>query len=237
MHYYPKEVTHYAASSTLGLLIIALAALVLILLSAGVAYAVPADVQDHWAQPAIKELMRRGVLVGYPDRTFKPDRFVSRAEFAKMAVKAFGLPAAEGTALSDMSKHWARKDVSALVESGVIEGYPDKTFRPDQSITRAEIVSVLDRLLRVGLKEQVFGADWTPSYTDVPKSHWGFRLIELARLLDYLPPAFGSTFLPNAVVTRAEAAWMVHKALGLGREQGTAVEVNADLGSITILPD
>lgn len=219
-------------------LTIALSTLFLLFLAAGAAYAVPADVQDHWARPAIKNLMRQGVLVGYPDHTFKPDRFVSRAEFARMAVKAFGLPAADQNPFKDMSSHWARKEVAALVQSGAIDGYPDGSFRPDQPITRAEMVAALDRLLLLGTKEQVFGQDWLQSYPDVPKSHWAFRLIELARRLDYLPPSYGaSSFLPGAVVTRAETAWMVDKVESLGRQRGAAIEANNEIGTITIVPE
>lgn len=216
---------------------IILTAVTLLLLAAGTAYAVPNDVVNHWAQPAIKDLMRQGVLVGYPDGTFKPDRFVSRAEFARMCVKAFGLPANGSKTFKDLTTHWAKADVAALAETGAVDGYPDGTFRPDQPITRAEMVAALDRLLKVGAKEQVFGQDWSQSYPDVPKSHWAFRLVELARRLDYLPPSYGTSFLPGTVVTRAEAAWMIDRVEKLGRERGSAVEVDPDTGTITILPD
>ncbi|MGE5552012.1 MAG: S-layer homology domain-containing protein [Bacteroidota bacterium] len=224
-------------SRTRRLPIIALAALIMLFLTAGVAQAVPADVQNHWASAAVKNLMRQGILVGYPDRTFKPDRFVSRAEFARIAAKAFGLTPAETTPFSDAAKHWARKEIATLVQSGIIEGYPDGTFRPDKAITRAEMVAMLDRLMRVGTKEQVFGEDWTPSYPDVPKSHWAFRLVEIARRLDYLPPSYGTSFLPGAVVTRAETAWMVDKALAFGSKRGTVMEVNPEAGTVTVMPE
>ena len=214
----------------------ALAAL-LLLLAAGVAQAVPADVKDHWAYPAINDLMRRGILAGYPDHTFKPDRFVSRAEFAKIAVKAFHLPAADENAFTDTAGHWARRYIAALAGSGIADGYSDGTYRPDQSITRAEMVSMLDKLLGLGTEDQVFGQDWTPSYPDVSESHWAFRLVEVARRLDYLPPSYGASFLPEAVVTRAETAWMVDRVVGLERTTGTAAEINGDVGTLTVMPE
>lgn len=216
---------------------IAMTAAYLLLAAAGAARAVPKDVAGHWSQPAVKNLMRQGVLLGYPDHTFKPDRFVSRAEFARIVAKAFKLESAKKAPFSDTAGHWARKEVAALVEKGIIDGYPDGTFRPDTSITRAEMVAMLDRLLQVGVKEQVFGYDWTPSYPDVPKDHWAFRLVEVARRLDYLPPTYGSSFLPGAVVTRAETAWMVDQVQSLGKQQGTAIEIDADAGTLTVLPE
>ncbi len=216
---------------------VAVTAACLLLMTAGSAYAVPNDVVDHWARPAIEDLVRQGVLVGYPDHTFKPDRFVSRGEFARMSVKAFNLPANHGKSFKDTSAHWAKADVAAIAGSGAVDGYPDGTFRPDQPITRAEVVAALNRLLNVGTKEQVFGQDWVQSYPDVPESHWAFRLIELARRLDYLPPSYGTSFSPGAVVTRAEAAWMIDRVEKLGRQRGSAIEVDPDTGTITVLPE
>ena len=213
-----------------------LTVVILLLLGTGAAYALPADVQDHWARPAIKSLMQQGILAGYPDQTFKPDRSVSRAEFARIAVKAFGLSAAEGKTFTDTAGHWARNDIAALVRNGIVNGYPDGSFRPDQPITRAGIVTALSRLLKLGGKEQTFGHDWAPAYPDVPRSHQAFRLIELARRLEYLPLSYGPSFLPNALVTRAEAAWMVYKATKLGRTSGSVIETNPGAGTITIAP-
>lgn len=215
---------------------IVFAAGILLMTAAGTARAVPADAARHWSEPAVKDLMKRGVLTGYPDRTFKPDRLVSRAEFARMAVKAFGLPAAGANPFKDLAGHWAKSDAAALAGSGAIEGYADGTFRPDKPVTRAEMVAALGRLLKIGNKEQVYGQNWTPVYPDVPKSHWAFRYVEAARRLDYLPPSYGVSFLPSAAATRAEAAWMIDRILKLERTTGTVMEANPEIGTFTVMP-
>lgn len=213
------------------------AALTMLLAAAGAACAIPADVEDHWAETAIENLIRQGVLNGYPDSTFKPDRQVTRAEFARMAVKAFTLPAGNGVTFKDTAGHWAQSDIAALAKNGAIAGYQDGTYRPENPITRAEVAAALGHLLQLDAKEQVFGENWAPSYPDVPESHQAFRLVELARRLDYLPPGYGPSFLPGAVVTRAEAAWMIDRVRNLARRNGTAIEVNAAAGAITVLPE
>ena len=220
----------------------AAAALGLLLFTAGSARAaVPADAAGHWAKPAIANLIRRKVVVGYPDGTFKPDRFVSRAEFARMAVKAFGLSSPEGgqggKVYADTAGHWAREDVAALTATGAMAPYQDGTFKPDRPITRSEIVAALDRLLGFGTKEQVFGGNWPASYPDVPESDPNFRLVELGRRLGYMPPSYAPSFLPGALVTRAEAAWMLDRIQRMKRIRGSLTGVEPDLGVFTIDPD
>lgn len=211
-------------------------ALVLLGLRAGTVKALPADVGYHWARSAIQSLTKQGVLKGYPDGTFKPDRFVSRAEFARMTVKTFGLPADGSGSFKDTVRHWAKNDIAALVKSGALNGYPDGSFRPDQPITRAEAAAALNRLLGLGAKEQVFGSAWTEVFPDVARNHWAFRHIELARRLGILPASYSPVFRPEAVATRAETAWMLDRAEQLQQKKGLAIEVNPGAGLITVVP-
>ncbi|MCL6614813.1 MAG: S-layer homology domain-containing protein, partial [Firmicutes bacterium] len=162
-------------------------------------------------------------------------------EFARMAVKSFGLSSPEGgqggKVYADTAGHWAREDVAALAAAGALAPYQDGTFKPDRPITRSEIVAALDRLLGFGAKEQVFGGEWPASYPDVPESDPNFRLVELGRRLGYMPPSYAPSFLPGALVTRAEAAWMIDRIQRMKRIRGTVVSVEPELGLLTVSPD
>ena len=93
------------------------------------------------------------ILDGYSDGTFRPNEPITRAEFAAIAAR-FDENAASGSAsFSDLSGHWAAGEISKAYQNGWVTGYSDGTFRPDQSITRAEAVTLINRVLERELPE------------------------------------------------------------------------------------
>ena len=102
--------------------------------------------EDHPFYQAIYTLVNRGVLNGYEDGTFKPDNTITRAEFAKVImVSEIGdanIPANTTSKFSDTGSHWANKYIAAAVNAGIINGYPDGTFKPDNTVTYAEAVKM-----------------------------------------------------------------------------------------------
>lgn len=112
----------------------------------------PSDSRSHWAQQYIGMLIDKGTIGGFPDGTFKPDDGISRAQFAAIIVKALGLPAAGRNAeFKDLSdKHWAYKAISSAVEAGLVGGFPDGSFRPEDKITRTQALVILAKALPGG---------------------------------------------------------------------------------------
>jgi hypothetical protein len=103
---------------------------------------------------------------------FRPSDVVTRAEIAAIAVRWSGLTGAEAPAgFSDTSGHWAETLIARTKSEGIMNGYPDGTFRPKAPLLRAEAVRVLNALfgrpLPIG-----FG---TSIWPDVPASHWAYR--------------------------------------------------------------
>ena len=135
-------------------------------MESGKAY--PSDYTDvaagRWSADAVGFLSGLGVIEGYGDGTFKPEQPITRAEFISMAIRVDGVVAGEDS-FSDISGHWARENIQAGAKKGFITGYPDGTFKPQQSITRAEAVTIVNRVLGVSA-----GGDMP--YTDVPATHW-----------------------------------------------------------------
>lgn len=111
------------------------------------AFAFP-DVNDsHWAAPQIKILSENGVIVGYPDGTFKPDENVTRAEFAAMAIRALGqehTKVAQPVHFTDINEeYWAYEDIQKALYFDLISSEKSsELFRPEDSVSRAESLSV-----------------------------------------------------------------------------------------------
>lgn len=192
------------------------------------------DIQGSWAQDSIEALLHQGVMGGYPDRTFKPNDPITRGEFAKVIATAFGLPPAHGASMPrDAEGHWAAEAIRSLTAADVVEGYPDRTFRPNRPISRAESATILARLLQVADVEG-FAASTGPTFSDVPANHWAFSASEAAVRLNLLPAYLRETLEPDQAITRAEAAWMVHQTMRMGRDAGQVSAVNAPAGIFTI---
>ena len=99
-----------------------------------------------WYSDAVATMAGLGIVTGYPDGTFRPDQTITRAEFA--AILARIEKDKTGTAVfSDVSGHWAAQQIGVASANGWVTGYADGTFRPDQTITRAEAVAMTNRLL------------------------------------------------------------------------------------------
>ena len=129
-----------------NLIKLALSALVALVITIP-AFAYPDVTQDHWAAKQIEILTEKGVIVGYPDGTFKPDDNVSRAEFASMAIKALGqehTTVAQPVAFTDIdTSFWAYDAIQKALYFDLISCPPQgQPFRPDDTVTRAESISV-----------------------------------------------------------------------------------------------
>ncbi|MBZ0188145.1 MAG: S-layer homology domain-containing protein, partial [Candidatus Obscuribacterales bacterium] len=111
--------------------------------------ALAADTRGHWAEKYIAILQQQGTIGGFPDGSFKPDNGITRAQFAAIAAKALNIPEAGRDAkFADLSKkHWAYKAISAVNDAGLVGGYPDGSFRPEDKITRTQAFVILSKAL------------------------------------------------------------------------------------------
>ena len=100
----------------------------------------------QWYNNAVSTMTRAGIVNGYPDGTFRPNEPITRAEMAKI-IALFAKLDKSTDRFPDAAGHWAEAYIRLAAGNGWIEGYPDGTFRPNQSITRAETVTMIDRVL------------------------------------------------------------------------------------------
>ncbi|RAI88180.1 S-layer family protein [Paenibacillus pabuli] len=134
---------------------------------------------SHWAQAAILAAAQSGSVQGYKDGSFKPDQAITRAEMAVVLqpLLTSAQMTTAPTAFTDVNEHWAQQAVEQLSSAGVVTGYTDGTFRPSQPITRAEAVTMLNKL--IGLQAETNAAG---HWSDVPATHWAYEAIEAASI-------------------------------------------------------
>ena len=129
---------------------------------------------DQWFYKYVSFAEAQGIFLGYEDGTFCPNKSITRAEFAAAIVRFMGLPVSDSAAnFSDTSGHWAESYIAALQAAGIVEGYDGK-YNPNAAISRAEAVTILNRMLErepdAGLDIAALG--YENPFSDVPESAW-----------------------------------------------------------------
>lgn len=163
-------------------------------------------------------------------------RPLTRAELAEMLAEAFALPAADDVGFSDIQVHPSRRAVAAVVAAGVMDGWFDGTFRPDQPVSRADLTVAAVRAL--GLEETAaVHPPAEPVFRDVPPDHRAFAAVGMAHRLGLLPFHTGSFFAPDEAVEPAEARHMIRAAAALERLEGPVAFVHAAARTVGVQED
>jgi len=164
---------------------------------------------DFWGYQYVEYLKNHSVTLGYPDGTFRPNNQISRAEMATFMVKARNLTYTGGlTNFTDVpSTHWAYNYIMAAKQAGIIGGYPDGTFKPENMVTRAEISVMVSRAGNF-----TYSGGLT-NFSDVPSTYWGYQYIMAVKQYGIVSGYPDGTFKPDNQATRAEASVMVTKLM------------------------
>lgn len=103
--------------------------------------------RGQWFNHAVSTLSSMGIVKGHNDGTFAPNAPITRAEFAAIAARFDDKNTDTSSKFTDIASHWAKNEIGIAANKGWINGYPDSTFRPDQYITRAEAMTLVNRVL------------------------------------------------------------------------------------------
>jgi hypothetical protein len=164
------------------------------------------DIDGHWAKDSIEHLIEMGAISGYPDNTFRPDNPITRAEFATVLVKAMGLPVAGSKVFADTESHWAKEAISTAYAAGIISGYNEQSFGPDDLITREQMAVMVAKA--AGLT----GAAPELEYTDSQQiSAWAREFVARAAAEKLISGYPDNTFRPADNATRAEAVTVISR--------------------------
>ncbi|MGN7764503.1 X2-like carbohydrate binding domain-containing protein [Paenibacillus sp. 22594] len=161
------------------------------------------------SQGAVKQ--HAAYMSGYPDGSFKPDQKITRAEMAALLFKVSAREKqGKAAVFSDVpSGYWAAEAIAGAAEMGLMTGYPDGTFKPNQQVTRAELASLVTLLSKNNPIPR-------GGYTDVAAGHWAHSAILQAQGAGILNGYADGTFRPGKALTRAEAVTAMNRVLGRG---------------------
>ncbi|WP_373528176.1 family 10 glycosylhydrolase [Nostoc sp.] len=177
------------------------------------------DIQNHWARLFITALAQRGIVSGLPNGMYRPDNSLTRAEFAAIIAKAFGTITQKRQYVPFVdvpSNYWAAAAIQTAYEKAFISGFPDKSFRPANRITRVEVLVSLVAGLEIATKVKPDLLSALPQiYQDaVQIPGYGKNHIAIATSAG-LVVGFPNVKLlnPNLAATRADVAVIIYQAL------------------------
>mgnify|MGYP002795776422 FL=1 len=131
---------------------------------------------DYWFYKEVETLYNIGIVDGTEEHKFSPDEPVTRAEFAVMAARFADLDYTGGNIFDDVPNgHWAYSYINAAANAGWVEGYPDGSFRPDEPISRAEVVRLVNGVINRSItldKLKELGVECP--YNDLAEKHWSY---------------------------------------------------------------
>ncbi|GAB6275130.1 MAG: hypothetical protein STSR0004_19950 [Peptococcaceae bacterium] len=170
---------------------------------------------EHWAYACIITLCAKGIVAGYPDKTFRPGNNITRAEFAKLIVGALGIAKempSKPTFMDVQTANWHYGYVEAAAKAGLIKGYKGK-FRPNDFITRQEITAIMIRA--TGKESEALAkAQEKIDLADAAQiSSWARGYVSLAATIGLIEGYPDKTFMPKKNTTRAEAAILICRFL------------------------
>lgn len=175
---------------------------------------------DSFGGAEINYFATAGVMSGFPDGTFKPKGKLTRAEMAKIICLVGNIDAKRTVfqpAFKDVKKNtWSTPYILEVNELGLIRGYPDKTFKPNKALTRAEAVAIAVKFSELLVPAVISRRP----FMDVPLNHWAANSIYMAKESGWLDYIGDMGFRPNSAFTRAEAAYLMGKtAAGMKKIQ------------------
>ncbi len=185
-----------------------------------------ADIEGHWARDDIKAVVEKGIIDGMTATEFKPEEKITRAQFAKLLSAALNVKVDQGSAISfkDVpAGAWYHDYVAAAVKAGLIMGYNDSIFAPDENITREQMAVIISRALKMkstadlshSVTEQVIN-----KFNDKGDiSPWAGNEIYLAVSCGIVSGMSEDTFAPQMTATRAQAAAMILRLSRWSEEQ------------------
>ena len=136
--------------------------------------------RNLWCNNAISTLTNAGIILGYNDGTFKPDAPITRAQLAAIAVRFSTVIYDGDSTFNDVpSSHWASRYIALAEYLGWINGYRDNTFKPDQYITRAEAITLINRVLERDVEEE-YMLPGMITWIDNPPYTWCYEAIQEA---------------------------------------------------------
>ncbi|MGO4890247.1 S-layer homology domain-containing protein [Anaerobacillus sp. MEB173] len=165
--------------------------------------------ESYWARHEIKIMSERGIVSGFGEGKFMPNEHLTRAQAASMIARTLELNVSNTTSVFPdvKSDHWAAAPIYAVQEAGIVKGYEDGTFRPNQVLTREEISMLLVRAFSIA------ESNGQTTYSDVRADHWAADAIQRITASGITRGFEDNTFRPKEKITRAQFTVFVYRAM------------------------
>ena len=174
------------------------------------------DIQNHWAKESILAAMDSGWMEGMSASKFEPESPMTRAQAAALLVRVLdiGVQTTSGKAMfSDISGHWAQKEIEAATRAGILEGVGSGKFEPDMVLTREQMAVILDRLLTSGQTDAAAGqsgSEYSAEFIDDDKfAEWSYAAIDRMTAKGYIEGFPDGTFRPVEPIKRGQMAVLI----------------------------
>ena len=175
------------------------------------AMAAPSDIAGHWAESVITQWQSKGLIQGYEDGTFKPGNTITRAEFVTLMNNAKGFWSEGSINFSDVKNgSWFYSAVARAVAAGYVKGYSDGSFKPNNTITRAEAAVMIANTAKLSANEA--GAYCFTDIGSIPA--WARGSVGAVVAAGYMTGYPDGSFYANASISRAEAVSSLNRMLG-----------------------
>ncbi|MDF2960925.1 MAG: coagulation factor 5/8 type domain protein [Paenibacillus sp.] len=175
------------------------------------------DTLAHWAKDSIERMANKMIVQGVTKEEFRPDQAVTRAELAALITRTLGLKASSESSKEQFKdvqqQQWYYGTVTAAAEAGIVTGYEDGTFRPNQTITRQEMAVMMDRALHfAGYNEQTSSV--VPDFTDQAKiGSWAKEAVSRLLSKKLMEGMSSAAFEPESEATRAQSTVLLQRLL------------------------
>lgn len=191
------------------------------------------DITGHYFESAIRSLVSKGIMGGYEDGSYRPDNAVTRAEFATLVIRTLDL--AETTSTADTGKQltdllpgkWYTDAVNQAIALGIVGGYPDNTFKPNNEINRQEMAAMIMRAIET---QDVYSEPANLTFKDTDKINPIFK--DAVQRLVYLKVMSGNadnTFGPKTSTTRGQMAAVLGRMAKVLSNEPVATYTNYDI--------
>lgn len=162
------------------------------------------DISSSWARDDINYMASKGYISGYEDGSFRPNNLITKAEFVSMVLRVKGIKEEPGDGFIDTKFTFAKNSIATAKKYGIVNGYPDGTFRPNKHITREEIAAIVASTFGIKPYNET-------KFTDISGSYAKDEIAALENL--NIISGYGNMFKPLKNSTRAEAIAILHRMI------------------------
>lgn len=169
------------------------------------------DISYCFAKDDIVNLSSQGIIKGVSEYEFMPNKPLSRGEVAAIVTRVMGLSIDENSDATyyDTTNNWAKNEIEAATKAGILKGYQDNKFRPEDKISRAEMAAIIARILKT-----TYSLTGNNSFIDIDSLFWAYNDILTLSNEGIINGYTDGTFKPFSQITRAEGAALINRAIG-----------------------